>query len=63
MIIDSINFSLYQMQLANIQGLDLSLLISNAMVPIEHLEEEDSKWEWDVVFNQIMLNNPQESAK
>ncbi len=51
------------MQLANIQGLDLSLLISNAMVPIEHLEEEDSKWEWDVVFNQIMLNNPQESAK
>ena len=44
------------MQLASVQGLDLSLLISNCMVPIEHLEEEDAKWEWDVVFNQIVVN-------
>ena len=43
---------LHQVQATQIPGLDLSLLIKNALCPYAQVNEEDQPWDWEVVFTQ-----------
>jgi hypothetical protein len=41
------------MQAATLPGLDLTLLIKNALNRYDDIDEKDELWDWDVTFNQV----------
>jgi hypothetical protein len=62
--IDAGSGFLNQMQQASLPGLDLSVLIKNAMCPFNQLDEQDAPWEWDMVFTKVRNEmNPDRKVK
>lgn len=53
MDIDASNGALNQVQSATIPGLDLSILIQDALCPYQQLDEPDEVWDWDVVMTKL----------
>lgn len=50
------SYTINQVQAVNIPGIDLSVLIANALCPLEQLEQADVKWDWDQVFAQVVAS-------
>ena len=53
--IDASSSILNQLQTGLVPGLDLSLLIQQALSPIGDLKEEDEQWEWDVLITKLSV--------